>query len=388
VGKQVKDFSNELMIKAGLRMKVPPRDMAIELLHRGIIALPQRESNIVIVKLIFPMREYAATILNTYLDFYLKYRLRLYENREAASFFESEVKASSQELSDAERRLRETEDRGNIQALEKQKEVLIAEVTRLGALVADARIARDDAADKLARLELEKRKPEPEFAALGGFQQESFAHSILLQLADLQRQREQLRMTDLDTGVRIANNRRQFEELMRLLEANLRSVRVDRQKVFDQRSAELDRARTSLRSLHDSEMEWTSLKRQLRLLEEKDSFNRKKFTEAASTDSLTKRQIGSVAIVERAIDPVMTAGPRKVLLLGIIGAGALLLALTWLALAEFFDHGIYDGDRLARLLDAPVLAVVPAASPALIESSVRGDNHGGTGLGITHAARS
>jgi uncharacterized protein involved in exopolysaccharide biosynthesis len=355
-----KDWYNEWLIVLGFRLRLTPREQAIAMLQKGILVLPQKESNIIVVRLFLPGREHASVILNTLLDLYLSFRLEMLEDGGGVDFFEAQVTKSSAELREAEAALQTLEETHNIQAIEDQKEILLRQIADARAASTAAEMALREARSKVDRLERELQSPEPDFAALGAFDPDSFPAAAMAHLSALQREREQLRMTELDDGVRIVNNRRQFNLLIGQISSNLRAALAERTLLHEGRAAELNALTQELESLHQAEMDWRAARRRSAQLEATDTFYRAKLEDASARAALEQRRIGNVAIVEHAIDPLKPAGMRKITLLGLSVLGALCAALAWAATAEFFDHRVYNAETLEKKLGAPVVAVIPA----------------------------
>jgi uncharacterized protein involved in exopolysaccharide biosynthesis len=228
--------------------------------------------------------------------------------------------------------------------------------------VRDAEIARDDSQYKVRNLDIEVGKPEPNFGSIGDFPRDSFQHNILGQLAELQREREKLRLTELDTGERVKNNRQQFRVLSAMLEANLRSTLAEKQTDLTAHQTALNKMETDLRNRHSKSGEWIALKRKVADVEGNYLTYRKKMTETKANSDMIDVPLGNVSIIERPIDPIAPVGMTKTTLLGISMLVALFVSLAWVALAEFFDHSIYTAEQAQRYLGAPVLAEIPVWS--------------------------
>lgn len=370
--RRLKEALNEALIRAGFRERLSPRETAIYYLQRGLTAEAERDSNIVVVSLAVPFRKEGSVILNTLLERYLRFRLGLFRDAAAVPFFQSELEGAEVALRGAEADLRKFEVEGDITAIEKEKELVLSDIALAQRRRDEARIAHDVLADKMRRLDEERRRDEPDFASLGGFEQDSFPARLLVQLAELQRQREQLRMTDLEDGVRIQNNRRQSASLLALLGSNLRSRLDESRSELAQRETDLATREARLAQLNEREMGWTDRRRKVKALEETFLRYRQKLEEASASAALSEQHIGNVVVVQRASDALVPAGMRKLTMLEIALVAALLLAFAWVSLAEFFDDRVYDAPSLEARLDAPVTGVIPLArSPAIQTEAYR-----------------
>jgi len=357
-----KDLADEVLIRAGLRTRIGDREFAILMLQRGLAVAAQRDSNVVHIKMIVPFREGSSVVLNTLLERYLKFRATLYDDQAAVPFFQTESDATGRDLIEAENELQRFETKSDITSLDKQKEVLLGQIAAAQTAHASAKLAFDDAASKVERLTKATASGDANFAALGAFEQDSFLQKLLLKMSELQTEREKLRLTDLDETPRIRNNRDQFAMLQGMVSVNLTAVRDEKAQELQSRSGDFNALRARLASLHEQEAEWKGLKRRAGVLEDRYVSYRKKLAESTATANLSTRRAGNVAIVERAMDPIQPVGMRKLTMLQLSAAAGLFLALLWVTIAEFFDHGVYGADALERHMGVPVIATIPSSA--------------------------
>ena len=364
VMRRARDWYEEILIRAGLRPRLSPREKVIYGLSIGLHLKADKDSNVFAANLVLPYRFGSARVLNALLDRYLEYRQKIYRSREL-TYFQSALDNTSSQLREAERKLQEFEQSGGIADLAKQESILLEHAASARSAWKEADYTRQEFASRIDRLEQELKKPDPEMAAIAEFGQDGFQQKIVNQLAELQRERERLRLTELDTGDRILNNRQQFNRLASMLAGNLRTTLAEKEQQTALRRTAYDSLERELRDLHDKQMRWIDLKRQARDSETTYLLFRKKFEESAADDAMQQLRIGNVAVIERAADPLAPAGMRKTTLLGLAVVACILAAFVWLTIAEFFDHGIYTVEALQREVEAPVLAAIPAGTRLL-----------------------
>jgi len=364
--RRIREWQEELFITVGLRDRLSPREKIIFLLQKSLTVTPQRDSNVFVAKLGSPVRVGSAAVLEAVLDEYQDFRLKLFETR-GIEVFRSEVDRNWKELDKSDRLLQDFEKAGDITVLFKQQEVLLEQAAQANKAAKDAEAAYLDAASKVERLDRELKQPSPNLGSLGEFERESFPQNILRQLADLEKDRQKLLMTDLENSERVVSNRSQFQVLANMLAANLRSVLAERKAAFELRKASLDTFEKELKGLHDKQMEWSSLKRKSLDYEGAYSFYRRKLEETMATTAMDKSRISNVAIIEHPMDPLQPEGMRKTALLGLSLAVALIASLAWVTIAEFFDHRVYSSEDLEQRLRVPVLSVVPRGKLEKVE---------------------
>ncbi|HEY3442735.1 MAG TPA: Wzz/FepE/Etk N-terminal domain-containing protein [Paludibaculum sp.] len=354
----VKDWYQEILITVGLRERLTRRETVLDLLQKSLQVKAAKDSNVFVVALGTPYRKGGSMVLNHLLDEYLVYRQKIYQTK-GFDFFREQVDRTRSELRDAERKVQEFENREKISLIGKQQEVLVDQINREQGLVLDLELERNQAAYKVRRLEEELKKADPNFGSIGDFPRESFQHNILAQLADLQREREKLRLTELDAGERVQNNRHQFQVLSGMLEANLRATLAEKEAKLTTRQGSLSGADSELRARHGLSSEWVTLKRRVADLEGSYNAYQRKLAESRVDDDLQTAARGNVTIIERPVDPIVPVGLRKTTILGITMLVALFMALAWVAIAEFFDHSVYSTRQVGIRLEAPVWAEIP-----------------------------
>ena len=367
----VRDWKDEMLIQIGLRDRLSQREKAVAMLQKGLQVLPAKESNVILARLTLPFRKNGSVVLNAVLDDYQKFRRDLFQDA-GNEVFGGMVKDHGSELSQAEAQLQDFETTNQISNQPKQKEILLEQIASAERLRNEADIDYREAQAKVDRLTAELGKPDPNLASLGGFDALPFQRGLLADLADLEKKRQELRLTELDTGDRIQNNRAQFQSVAAMLSANLQSVLADKKANFEARQRELSSLQANLKGLHDTEMRWNNLRRRVQTFEQDYLFYRKKLEESTATKSaLAHDRTSNVSIIQHAMDPLQPTGVRKTTIMGLAIVVALFAALAYMAIAEFFDHSIYTRAQLERHLKVQVMAVAPwikhhkVAPPAL-----------------------
>jgi uncharacterized protein involved in exopolysaccharide biosynthesis len=354
-----REWLNEILIKVGIRQRLSLREQAVHALQQGIEVNTLPDSYVVIAALRHQNREAVALLLNEILDRYRTFRVKLYEESGSVDFFRGQFDAALSSLDEAQRELQAFEIESGITALGAQKTTLLEQIASARDNAHKSVVAANAAEAKVKVLEEEMAKDEPDFARLGSFERDSFPETLQTQLAELQRGREELRMTDLDHSIRIENNRAQQAAILRLLVSHLRATAVEQAALRDADRAELTRLETELSELHSREAQWFALERQVRVLEQDYIFNQKKLEESQAVAALEQSNVRNVEVIASAVPPAIPVGPRKTTLLAISLVCAVVAAGAWAAVAEFFDHRIFSADQLERYLGAPVAAVVP-----------------------------
>jgi uncharacterized protein involved in exopolysaccharide biosynthesis len=356
-----KELTNEALIATGFRQRLTPREQIIAMLDEGLAVYMQGDSNVIVAQLALPMREGAAEVLNTLVRLYLDSRRKLFQDTGAVELFARQAVESEAELEQAERALSELETRTDIVSLGVQQELLLQRIADAQARLDEDRLAYEGEKAKLERLRMELELPEVDLGAFGSFRNDSLQEGLLRELASLQREREQLRMTEFDESVRSRNNRQQFSMLAGMLLSNLESAVAEGEATVRARESVHMRLQDRLDALHRTETEWHALKRKIDLLDERYRFYQRKHEDAAAALAIEQGRIGNVVVVQHALDPIKPAGLRKLTLLMLTAVLAVFAALAWATLAEFFDHRIHGAEALATHLGVDAVVTAPDA---------------------------
>jgi uncharacterized protein involved in exopolysaccharide biosynthesis len=352
------DYVDETLIRFGLRERISHRDKAIAQVKAGLKVKSERDSNVFTAQMTLADREGSAFVLNRVLMHYMEFRPKIFESK-GLQFFQSGVDRATAELATADEAMRRFESEGDISLLHEQQAQLVKQIAEAQAALKEAEVAKNVAESRVQRLDRELAGNEPNYAALGEYDRESLPNSLLRQIAQLQQEREALRMTQLDTGERVLNNRQQFRVLAEMLAANLRSVLAEKSATYDLRKQAYDGLREDLAQLHNKQTEWMTLRRTSAAVEENLAFYRRKLQDASAASAMERQRIGNVTIIEPAVAPSQPSGMRKTMLLGLAALLAVAAALVWVCILEIFDHGVYRREALEARLGVPVYAVLP-----------------------------
>ena len=357
--KSVRTWKNEILIKLGFRVRLTPREEAIAMLQKGLLVTPQKDSNVLVVRLFIPTRQFASAILNSLLDLYCDFRLDLFYDNTALGFFEAEVATARAALGDAERLLGEFEQTHNFRSIEEQKTRLLAQIAEARSAYKGDEIAWKQAEWKVAQLGSDDSMERLDFASLGSFERDSFIDRLMIKLSELRQQQEVLEMAPAANAERLDSNRRQSTLVLRMIRNNLVADAEAKRRVFDARQAEHAALTTELNDLHRDEQEWVDLRREANVRENTYLFYQTKLKESSATAAMEMQKIGNIKIIERGIDPLKPAGMRKLIIMLMAIGVALVSALAWISVLEFFDHRVYDTKTIEGRLGAPVIATVP-----------------------------
>lgn len=357
--KGVKDWYNNILVMAGMRTKLPPREEALAMLSQSLEVEPQLQSDVIVASLYVPQREGGNLILDALIERYLAYRATVYRDVHSVDYFNRLVTEAEARLRKAEEEIAAFEAANNIQDITQQETSLLARL-------ADTAKQWNEAQIRLRQAELKADKiPEigsgdaAAFTLLGAFEVDSFPEHLMTELSVIMRERVLLSTEGSQSSTRLAKIDQERDVIVAMLKNHILAVEQERREEFEQLGKLHDELQAQLQAVHNQQEEWRRLNRAVSVAENSYLYYLDKLEEASAVAAMQESNIGNVAVIQNASIPLFPEGVSKSKLLMIAFAFAVFAALAWAAVREFFDHGIYTPDQLRKHGRAPVIAVVP-----------------------------
>jgi len=355
---RVRGWTDELLIRVGMRERLSPREQVIDSLARGLQVVSTQESNVVVASLRLPFRKGAASVLSAILEEYLSARVRLFQEQDALELLRRSMEQSLEQLRQVEAEIRSFESASNIVSIDVQKKLLLERQDQLGRQLKADDVELSALSDKLATLRALRASGDPDFGRLGVFAQGSFAADRMAELAQLRK--EQIRIESAAGGQdqrTLDENRRRFNATLALLESSLGSMISDGKATQAGHREALNAVDREIAALQGKETAWRDLRRRSELVENEYKFYRHEVEAASTTSSMQRQQISNVKIIQHPTDPLQPAGTRKLYLLMLAAFLCACAALAWASLAEFLDHRVYTTSQVAAATRAPIAGV-------------------------------
>ena len=147
--------------------------------------------------------------------------------------------------------------------------------------------------------------------------------------------------------------------MLAMLKNHIMAVEQERREEYEQYQSLHETLQIELAAVHQRQEEWRRLDRARTVAETSYLYYRDKLEEASAVAAMQEANIGNVAVIQHASEPLYPEGVSKSKLLAIALAFAVFAALCWAAVREFFGHGVYTPEQLRRYGRVPVIAVVP-----------------------------
>jgi uncharacterized protein involved in exopolysaccharide biosynthesis len=357
----VTDTVSNVLIAVGLKERLSKREIAIDLLNKAFVTSAAKDTNVIDLHALLPARENSGAILNEWIAEYQRFRLEIYRGEAGSNFFGQQALAARQKLTQAEDSLRTFDDTYKLSDPAREEQILLDEIARAEGALEDTQIAARQVDDRLEAFQREQSHPDPQFLVMASPERDSLLGSILLDLENLERERDKLRLTDLDSSERMQNNRAQFRELLASAVAHLQSIAKQRHDEVADRAQAVAALHERLSIVHDKQTDQSRLRRDVSVDETEYTFVQKRYQEAQADAGLRAANVGDVVVVSSAVDPLAPSGTRKSIVFGIALVAGLLVALAWITIAEFFDDGVYSTKTAERVLGSRVLNIPEAA---------------------------
>lgn len=247
----------------------------------------------------------AADVVNRLVERFLDQYLSARRQHQKYEFFKEQLALMEKKLQDSQRELGLFRNENNISSIQKQKSLLLLQISDM-------------------EVELAKTRAE-----IG--QQEDLAETS-------------------------AKNPRELSEI----QAKLAALRSKEKKLVQQ----ITQYRLSLGQLDKAETRLNELERQVKIDEENYLLYAKKTEEARIASAMDEQKLANFCVIEPSLPPIRPVRPNKILLLFaavLIGAGAgIVLAL----LREYLTHTFDTAEDVTAVLGSAAPAALPELSPA------------------------
>lgn len=361
-----------------------PRNPSVWPLHLGLEAIAVPNTSLIEVAFTDTDPQRAAKVVNTILDLYPPYRVKIYHDESAISFYDKQKKMLESEIVDTEKKIEEFETKENLSSVPEQREQIIDLMTKAEdrLRITDADI--EQAKTKIAEIERQLAK-QPETTVLSQDLADPEAKPLheslvvkevekneLLQLYTEKDRRVQDKEREIASlkehiaaaegkkiviGERVGPNTVYQSLVNELVEQKVKlGQETTRQKVYANQIQQLD---AELDRLTVKGNELTRLQDLATLKKEQLTLYTKKAEEARIADAMDKEKLINVKAVNHSSPPslpVPTKGPLLVVLAMFVGAG---VGIGGALALDFLNPTFHSALDVERRLEIPVLALIP-----------------------------
>jgi uncharacterized protein involved in exopolysaccharide biosynthesis len=366
------------------RRKLSPEEEVISNLAQGIRVTPVPASNLIVVRYAHKDPKVAADVVNSLIQNYLDFTVKLRRKAEAHKIFEVQTLHSYERLIQLRQALHSFDEAAGIVAPDSQAAVNFA---RFAEMENSLNFVRADLARSRAEvrsLEHQLKSAPLRIETVKETKWNAVIDELKKRLAELQIQREQLLSRFTEKHRSVVENETQIQIVEEWLNRESAEVfgttRSDvnptaqalTKDLTDARTAmagleakertlvaEVEGSRQRLAEFHSKSMARDELVREIKTAEDTHVFYKRKTEEARIESVLDESKITNVKVAEWAQPPLGPTGLRRNLFL-VLGSGVAMIAAVGTAFGrEFFDRSLGTPEEAERLLDLPVLASIP-----------------------------
>ncbi|MEJ5306498.1 MAG: polysaccharide biosynthesis tyrosine autokinase [Ignavibacteria bacterium] len=367
-----------------------PFEELIKKLQKVIDIEQKRGLDIIVLKADSPSPYEAALIVNSYINAYYEYNLKVNRTRYtlAREFLEDQRANKANELRDAENAVSDFQQRNNVVVLDEQAKALVEQLSNFESQMKAAEIeaaAKQKALDEFKKQLAEKDKEISRY--IEGLSAEPYIKNLQEQIAKFQVQKEvviaQQNIKNPDNDPNVLQYTKAIEELQNKLNSKLTTLEQNltaytpedlRQLSIDvlKLDLEVQSARAKANQLKDvvksyearfnrlpvQSIEYARLERNRLSNEKLYLLIEEKYQEAVISE---KSIPSNVQVIDAAIIPIQPSKPNRMLIVIVglvIGLG---LAVGYVVIRKYFDHTIRTPEDVKNR-GANVLSWIPDAS--------------------------
>ncbi len=356
--KQIQSLTDDLLVAIGARVRLTPREAAIEAISRSLILETQPNSNVVGARFLWPQRGVPEEILRQLLDLYFEMRAGMFQGSQAVSFFTERRRETALRLQEAEAALSTFERDNGITSPEEQRTALSRRLVEAETALQAAALELAMARTAMDQLDAARAAGDETLSgvALAG---NPLQQSIATELATLGARSAGSQTTLNPQDVNVRRQRAEMAALSRQLAEQVRATLVQRQDLLEARERQRASIQAELDAFQAELPRWHELRRDVDSARRAYEFNDNKLNDSLAVAALEQARIGNVQLVQHPAEAASPVGVRKMSMILLSAIVGLVLALAWVALRSFFDHRLYGREDVERHLGLRVLAVAP-----------------------------
>ncbi len=367
--------------QGNLPKQMKDRDEAIRNLIKTLTIEFQKNSNIITIAYDAPSQKLSQLVVAKLIDFYLDKHISVHRTAGSEDFFSKQAEELRAKLAQTEEALRDLKNKTGVASVTEQRSILLNRIGSLQRAIEETDAALAASRSKVQAMQstlagLPKTLLRTKIAGYSG----NPIDYLQQRLHDLQLKEQDLLSKYTEKNPLVMEVRRQIAGAQALLknedathgQVTQLALLVEKATLSELQGKTaalkggLAEAQGELRNLNESEIKLAQLHREVEIQTANYRSYADKLEQARIDRALEMGRISNISVVQPATYPVKPIRPRKALnlalglFLGVFGG----LGIAFLA--EHMDHSFQTPDDVEKMLQLPVLAVIP-----------RHDNRGG-----------
>lgn len=358
-GKDVILLLNDLRGRKGdsFVLTLVPFDGAVAALHGGIKVREEGKMTS-ILRASYTSKDpvLARDIVNTLVQAYLgrNVAFKTEEASRTVGFVEDQLNTLSGELDNSEKNLQAYKSSSRVIKLDTEAESLIKQVSEIEKTRIEVTLQKKRIEFALDALKEAMRKGEIYSPTI--MRDDPLVYGMVAKLSELEVQKRALRNDYTEAYPAVKALQGQIEELQNNIRSTYETALANVTKQQGAVSQQLTLYENKMRNLPEAERDLARLTRLSKVAADTYTFLLQKHGEARIAKAST---ISSINIIDPAITPSRPVKPNKAqnLILGLIFG--IILGIGLVFFQEYLDDTIKDADEAKRVMDLPLLAVIP-----------------------------
>ncbi|HYV85006.1 MAG TPA: GNVR domain-containing protein [Patescibacteria group bacterium] len=326
-----------LLTGTGLKARVPPREDAIDRLHRKVEVEFVKRTNVIEVSWRGDSPKQAKDVVNALVDAYLEHHIKVHGSAYAIDAVERQVTDSGTQLSQAEERLRGYQADHSISNLDKQHSELLEKLSEADTKV---HILEGLGTTQVPTADIGNLAGDPTFLDLSR------------RLTDAELRRIDLSFKFNADSWQVTAVNKEIDQLRALVKERLAASLAKWKSLSET-------YRRELAALDQGKVALDRLQRDVDALSEQDRQSRDNLHEVQMSKGLDQANVASVKIVEYADEQTSPAFPKRLLVLIVSLFLAVVGAPVWAIVVDRMSGTVVSVDDLETTVDLPVLASIP-----------------------------
>jgi len=381
--RQTEDADKGLLVALDLVTPLTPREKAIKYVMKNTSVAVEPKTDIISVSFDAPSRDLARDALAALIEFYQERHIEVHSAQATPRFFEEQTQQHQDRLNRCEAELAAFREAHGITSMEKQKEVMLLQVSDLEKQLAESIAQLEATRQRIASLDktLKGRSKTLEISRTTGVT--NFAADALKEkLLDLR-----LRETDLsarypathrplidirqqiqEAEAALARENETHTEITTGVDETYQSLRLTLENEQAQAAAtearraalerELIRQKAEVARLTGCEVQLAALEREVALAEKDYEQYRESLQRARISTALDLDKVSNVSVVQPATLPIDPVKPNKLLNIAIGVFLAMFAAISFAFTVEYFDDSVNSAEQIEKWVGVPVLITV------------------------------
>jgi uncharacterized protein involved in exopolysaccharide biosynthesis len=354
---------DDLLTRAGLTRHLPPdQELVLRLLRRLDVNFT-KETDVINVSFTANDPNLAAFVVNAYVTAYQEQHVKVLGDENSSGFYKGLLENAQSDLDATEGRIAALLGSGDISNLEAEKSLALNYLGELDKELNQSRIALNDTQQKLAAIENRYKRTGEWLETPEAGDAEAGMRALDQSYVSLSGERTRLLARFAPAYPAVVSIKQQLRQLREQKYAALKTYYGARGVALRDRVAALttksEAKKADLAGLNARTLDYERLTQRRTELRAEVAGHRQKIEDLRIREDLDARNVTSVRVISEAVPPLTPSAPRRALVLALAGFIGLLFGVAYAVIAEFFNHTFRHEHDVRRVLDLPLLSVVP-----------------------------